>query len=421
MLSNISTYKTIGIFGMGREGIALKTFLPTICPNATLVEIGEENIADLHRCDIVFKSPGVSLYRPEIQSLIQSGIPVTSSTNLFMHLKKPTQKIIAVTGTKGKSTTSSLLYHTLKQLGISVGFGGNIGVPLIDLLSQNVEWIVAELSSYQCADFMGNVDVGLLLNLYPEHLQWHETHERYYADKIKMIRQSNCQIVNALDPKTKDYLPDLNPVFFNHENGIHVQNGFFMNGAEALFPITSLHLIGYHNALNACAVLTVIHQMGLDVRACESAFQTFQSLPHRLQQVGQMNGITFIDDSISTTPETAIAGLSSFPSDRSITLIAGGQDRGQDFTELVAYLSKHKNRIQLITLPDTGKRLFELAQRAGIPSFYVDTMQQAVQLSKNITPNDGIVLLSPAAPSYNLYKNFEERGADFKKHAMNEG
>ncbi len=411
-------HKKIGIFGMGREGKALKDFLSQHLIESTLIEIGEGNVSDLGECDVIFKSPGVSLYRSEIQRLIKKGTPVSSGTNLFMRLKNPMQKMIAITGTKGKSTTSSLLYHTLKYFGIHVGFGGNIGLPLIQLLKEDYDWIVAELSSYQCADFVGTPNIAVLVNLYPEHLQWHGTHEQYYVDKINMVRQAKVCFINAENKKSLEYAKDLSARFFNDKNTIHVENGFFMNANDLLFSTSSLNLIGEHNLSNACAVLSVIQQMGLDLKKCEDAFRSFQSLPHRLDKIAEINGVLFVDDSISTTPETALAGLKSFSQTAPMTLIVGGQNRGQDYTVLIDYLVLNRHRIKLITLPDTGKIVYEMARASGIETYYFDTMEQAVKKAKIITPMGGIILLSPAAPSYNMYQNFEERGNDFKKWAM---
>lgn len=411
-------HKKIGIFGMGREGKALKDFLSQHLIESTLIEIGEGNVSDLGECDVIFKSPGVSLYRSEIQRLIKKGTPVSSGTNLFMRLKNPMQKMIAITGTKGKSTTSSLLYHTLKYFGIHVGFGGNIGLPLIQLLKEDYDWIVAELSSYQCADFVGTPNIAVLVNLYPEHLQWHGTHEQYYVDKINMVRQAKECFINAENKKSLEYAKDLSARFFNDKNTIHVENGFFMNANDLLFSTSSLNLIGEHNLSNACAVLSVIQQMGLDLKKCEDAFRSFQSLPHRLDKIAEINGVLFVDDSISTTPETALAGLKSFSQTAPMTLIVGGQNRGQDYTVLIDYLVLNRHRIKLITLPDTGKIVYEMARASGIETYYFDTMEQAVKKAKIITPMGGIILLSPAAPSYNMYQNFEERGNDFKKWAM---
>ena len=382
------------------------------------MDISEDELAPLDKCDVVFKSPGVSLYRPEVQKLIRRGIPVLSGTNLFMEMRDPHQKLIAITGTKGKSTTSSLLAHTLKTLGVNVGLGGNIGIPLVELLNKHYDVVVAELSSYQCADFHGTPDIAVLLNLYPEHLQWHGTHACYYADKINMVRQAKASVYNFLDEKTKMFIGTQNPVYFNSKSDIHITNGFFMDGRQKLFPISSLNLIGEHNALNGCAVLTVIKLLGYDLKQAESAFRTFQSLPHRLENIWQVNGITYVDDSISTTPETAVAGLKSFDENRRITLIAGGLDRGQDFTCLIDYLAENKGRIFLITMPDTGDALYQLARGKGIGAFQAFTMEQAVTKAKSVTPAGGLVLLSPAAPSYNMYKNFEARGDDFKKWVL---
>lgn len=381
-------HKHIAIWGMGREGQAVKEALQKHVPTASIIEINEANVDYLFKAQLLIKSPGVSLYRPEIIKAKEQGIIVTSGTNLFMANKNPSTKVIAVTGTKGKSTTSSLMAHTLKTYGFKVRLGGNIGVPVVDFVDEPADYVVAELSSYQCADFEGTPDVSVLLNLYPEHLQWHGSHEQYYADKRHMWEQGLWQLDNR-------------------ENNIHIKNDFFCDGEKQLFPISSLNLRGVHNAQNACAVLAVLKYLGLDLSKAEQAFQTFEGLAHRLQIVAEQNGMTFVDDSISTTPETAICAMESFK-DRPITLLVGGFDRGQDYTELNRYIKKHG--VQAIALPTTGDRIET--------PHHVQTIKEAVALAKQITPTGGIVLLSPAAPSYNMYKNFEARGEDFKSNVL---
>lgn len=409
--------KHIGIWGMGKEGISAKQAISKYASPVSITEINEENLSEIFKCDILIKSPGVSLYRPEITEAKKQGIIITSGTNLFFANKNPHATVIAVTGTKGKSTTSSLLAYTLKTLGENVVLGGNIGVPLVDLVDSRADYIVAELSSYQCADFNGAPDIGVLVNLYPEHLPWHGTHDRYYQDKLTMVSQAKTQLLNALDDRTHKYTDSDNrfqkAIYFN--NTIHSDGAWFYEGDKKLFPCASLNLVGEHNRQNACGVLTVIRHLGLNLTDCEQAFKTFQALPHRLQTIGHKNGLTFIDDSISTTPETAIAALKAIGHEHPITLIAGGQDRGQDFSDLVDYIKNHPT-VQLITLPDTGGRLAEIAHKNGIPVSACKTMPEAVQTATEITPVGGTVLLSPAAPSYNMYKNFEERGTDFKNN-----
>ena len=375
--------KRIAIWGMGREGLAVKQALQRHVPSAELTEITEDNLDDIFKAQVLIKSPGVSLYRPEIIKAKEQGIIVTSGTNLFMANKNSNTKVIAITGTKGKSTTSSLLAHTLKAYGFKVGLGGNIGVPLLEFVDEPADYVVAELSSYQCADFEGHPDVSILLNLYPEHLQWHGSHEQYYADKQNMWKQGLWQLDNR-------------------ENEIHIREDYFYDGESQLFPISSLNLRGIHNAQNACAVLAVLKHFDLDLMQAEQAFKSFEGLMHRLQIVAEQDGLTFVDDSISTTPETAICAMESFK-DKTITLLVGGFDRGQDYTELNKYLKQ--NNVQAIALPTTGDRIET--------PYHVQNIKEAVALAKQITPKGGVVLLSPAAPSYNQYKNFEARGDDF--------
>ncbi len=412
------TSKTIGIWGMGKEGQAAFKALNRFAKPTQIITIDESNTDKLYECDVVIKSPGVSLYRPEIIKAQKRGIILTSGSNLFMTNKPDTTKIIGVTGTKGKSTTSSLLYHTLKTAGLNVAFGGNIGKPLVDLLSDDMpDFVVAELSSYQCADFTGQCDMAVLTNLFPEHLQWHTSHHRYYADKCHMVKQAEKSFINGQNETVKMYQSELSDTaFFNTTDTVHINNGLFYNGTEPLFDLGKLNLVGTHNAENACAVLSVALQLNIPLNKIEQAFQTFQSLPHRLQIIGTYNGITYVDDSISTTPETAIAAVKAFDNNRFITLIVGGFDRGQNFDTLINFLTPMKERIHLITMPDTGERAYISAVRENLSVTRAETMKRAVQVAKQVTPSNGIVILSPASPSYNSYTNFEERGTDFQKN-----
>lgn len=402
--------KKIGIWGMGVEGIAAKRAVEKYVVKPTVLEITEDNASDVFKCDVIIKSPGISLYRDEIRQARKKGIRITSGTNLFFANKNKTTKVIAVTGTKGKSTTSALIAHALRSFGFRTELGGNFGVPLIDLVETDVSFVVAELSSYQCADFAGAPDIGVLLNLYPEHLQWHGTHERYYADKLNMIRQCKSVIANGADKRT----PKLNAALFNVPAGFHVSGNAFCHQSKPLFSTDTLAVIGTHNAENACAVLAVVQSLGLNPERCAGAFATFKALPHRLQILGTTKGLTYIDDSISTTPETAIAALQAIDKGQPITIIIGGQDRGQDYAALSRFLVKHKKRMRVVTLPDTGKRI----KSRALKIIRAKTMAEAVKAAQKITPKGGTVLLSPAAPSYNMFRNFEERGAAFRKYAF---
>lgn len=411
--------KTIGIWGMGKEGVAAYQAVTRFARPKKIFTLDDDHLNHLKKCEVVIKSPGVSLYRPEIEDACKHGVSFTSGCSLFMANKPKNVDVIGVTGTKGKSTTSSLLYHALKIAGKSVAFGGNIGQPLLNLLLTEEKMpalVVAELSSYQCADFQGTCKYGILTNLFPEHLQWHQSHARYYADKCQMLRQAQKIFVNGKNKTVSAYLPALpGACFFNTPQTIHLKNGFFCQGEQTLFEQSALNLIGEHNAENACAVLSILQQLHVDTESAKKAFLTFQSLPHRLQTVGTYQGITFIDDSISTTPETTVAAIKAFDDGQPLTVLVGGFNRGQDFSTLIQFLSDTHSLVRLITLPDTGRQVYVLAQRAHLPATEAETIQEAVRIACQITPMRGRVLLSPGSPSYNQYKNFEERGLDFQR------
>ncbi len=412
--------KKIGIWGRGKEGLAtFKALIKKTTPK-DIIFIEEDNIQDIYTCDVLIKSPGISIYREEIKKAKEQGIYCTTPTNLFFQNKKEKTKVLAVTGTKGKSTTSSLLYHTLKSLGFKVKLGGNIGIPLIELVDADTDYIVAELSSYQSADLNGQIDIAILTNLYHEHLQWHQTHEQYYLDKINMLNQSKISIINALQQESIQRTSHLKRLFFNDTEGYCFKDGFFYNKNEKLFPTDILPLKGEHNLENASAVLTALNCLKINPRDAKEAFISFQALPHRLQILGEKEKILYVDDSISTTPETSLAAVKAFDNNGFITLFIGGFDRQQDYTVLINFLKQIKNRILLICLPDTGYSAFSLAQQEGIRAIKATSIQEGVLIAKKQTPKGGIVILSPGAPSYNQYKNFEERGDDFKKNIFNE-
>ena len=405
--------KVIGIWGQGKEGLAASQAIAKHCSGFEIVNINEDNTADIAKCQVLIKSPGVSLYRDEIKKAVENGIVVTSGTNLFFANKPDKLKVIAVTGTKGKSTTSALLYHTLQELGKKVELGGNIGRPLVDLVDSDADWAVAEMSSYQCADCQGSADIGILLNLYPEHLQWHGSHQRYWADKLHMITQAKTKLLNFKDKRIMEMTKGVAAEWFNNDNGIHLQNGSFYDGEQRLFAKDVLPLLGDHNAENACAVLSAIKLTGENLRECEEAFKSFKALPHRLTIVAEKDERTFVDDSISTTPETAIAALKALDKGQQLILIAGGFDRGHDYKELAEYLAQLGERVSLITLPDTGVRLGQAAKIKGVLVINAADMDEAVAEAWKMSKKSGWIILSPAAPSYNMYKNFEARGEDF--------
>ncbi len=424
--------KKIVIWGLGREGKAAGEFIRKQLPMQKLVFVdeapnaampdklraGDEVIrgsdgvkSALHDADIIIiKSPGVSLYHP---LMMGRQTPVTSLLNLWF-AEPRTATTICVTGTKGKSTTASLLAHTLNALGKKAVAVGNIGVPVTEVSGNDADFIIIETSSYQTADFSGACDIGILTSLYPEHLDWHKSLAAYYRDKLNLLAHSRVKIINAEAAETirQQNIALDDTISFNHPSGIHVKDGAIYDKAARVGTLQNKHLSRQHNLVNVCAVLTVIHQLGLDMAAALRGMEDFEGLPHRQQELGEKNGVLFVDDSISTTPQSAIAAMEAY-NGKPITLIAGGYDRGIDYSPLTDYV-RQKNIHAVICMGPSGQRIHDALEKTGAGHIYMSTsMPEAVALAKKYTPEGGVVLLSPAAPSYGMFKDFIERGEKF--------
>ena len=407
----------IAIWGEGREGNVVARLLETEGREYSFISDADKD--DLEQFSVVIKSPGVSVYKPEIIRAKKNGVYFTSATNLFLaeamcREKRPT--LIGITGTKGKSTTSALTAHILSGLGYKTFLGGNFGTPLLEALPtlDVYDFIVAEVSSYQAADLECGFDAALVNNLYPEHLNWHLSHEKYYQDKLNIFARTPKKIVNGADAKLAEMTKDMQVIAFNVTDateGFYLENGDVYKGNVKYLSGTELPLPGAHNLANLCGALTLIQALGVKAEPEKIAviLSSFKPLPHRLQIVAK-GDVCFVDDSISTTPETAMAALDVFAG-RPITLIAGGFDRGQDYAELAKKI--RQNNVKVVTLPDTGSRICAEVQKCGGEAYEAADMASAVRKAKEITPVGGVVLLSPAAPSYGVYKNFEERGKAF--------
>ncbi|HTW11406.1 MAG TPA: Mur ligase family protein, partial [Solirubrobacteraceae bacterium] len=360
----------------------------------------------LEHADVLVRSPGVSIYKPLIQEARANGLTVTTATGLWL-AEREGRHVIGVTGTKGKSTTATVIAHLLRQ-SMPVELAGNIGRAVIDLLdlAHDDTWVVLELSSYQIADLSTGPEVAVLTNLYREHTDWHGSEERYRADKLRLFD-----------------LPGVRAQFrYQHDRaGWHVDDqGAVRKGDVVVVAANQLPLRGAHNAANVATALGAIEAAGLPAPNLPDALDGLQALPHRLQTVHTSgDGSEWIDDSISTTPESTMAALNAFPS-RPIVLIAGGQDRGQDYRELGELIAARGADTQLILLPETGARLGEAARAHGHAQDRMSTagdMREATLRAGELVGPGSVVLLSPAAPSYNAYRNFEERGDDFAAHA----
>jgi UDP-N-acetylmuramoylalanine--D-glutamate ligase len=384
------------ILGYAREGKTSEAWLKANFPDLEIGIADQENDPDYlskqHEYDLVIKTAGLPGRLVERQ--------FTTATNIFFNLV-PRQNIIGVTGSKGKSTTSTLIYEMLKAAGKKVRLIGNIGKPMLESILEKPldkdELCVIELSSYQLEDLDISPHVAVATSLFPEHLDYHGSLELYYNAKRNITRFQNKSDVFIYSPAFSDL-------------ALWAEESL----AESITPkplpfgINNKSLRGDHMKANVALAYTVAAQFGVTAKQAEVVVEEFVGLPHRLMYVGSWNDIEFYDDSISTTPESAIAAIKAIPNVN--TIILGGVDRGYNFSQLESTLREYGVR-NLILFPESGEHM--LASEIGFNVLHTDSMKEAVEFAFKHTEKGKVCVLSPAAPSYNLFKNFEERGEAF--------
>lgn len=393
------------LWGTGVEGQAVISWWKRNLPSENLKIIEENNIPE--DAEIIIKSPGVSFYLPQIIEAKKRGVAFTSLLNIFFANLRYKPIVIGVTGTKGKSTVVSMLDFAIERLGKKVGLAGNIGTPPLDFLDQEVEYLVVELSSFQIMSLDYPLDYVMVTNISQAHTDWHLTYDNYRKDKLDILRHSQTiKILNYEDKWLKEVQAD-NILYYEKEDGFYVKDGTIFEKDNKL-EVPPLQIFGNHNLSNICGFLTVLKSLNLDYKKALDSLKDFAPLEHRLQKVYEKNGITFINDSIATVPESVIAAVNSFNED--IALIVGGFDNKPDYSELDKFISRNQKIKVALCLPDTGRMI------KGMKCIQVNSMREAVSMA--ITKlKRGVVLLSPAAQSFNMYNNYKERGHDFTKLA----
>ena len=405
--------KRILILGFGREGKSSLAFIQKYLPHATIgvadknaealkdlsgvaIYSGENYFDAINNYDIVLKTPGISLLGKDIDIS-----KITSQTDLF--LEELHSQIIGVTGTKGKSTTSTLIYLLLKESGRDAILAGNIGIPIFDIIEQitNKSIIVFELSAHQLQYIHRSPHIGILLNVFEEHLDHFGTFEAYRDAKLNIIRKMS----EADWAVTSDE--------FCYEAEAMMVRSLSYQYYDFGVDWEAIPLKGEHNRLNVKAALCAINAFGVPVDEVLPHLYTFHPLEHRQELVGTFGGVTFYNDSISTIPQATIAALQTI---KNVTfLLLGGYDREIDYTPLIDYLKKNPVKHILYT-GKAGNRMYEMLQHSGyqgdIKNF--KDLNEAFEIIKKLSENGDVCLLSPAAASYDQYRNFEERGSLFK-------
>ena len=416
--------KRAAILGFGREG---RVWLDILNKLSCCVEIavadmndvnaegvtllcGEDYLDRAKEYDVILQSPGVII---KDKLTAEEKAKILTQTELLLRLKPC--KIIGVTGTKGKSTTSSLIYHFLKANGMDTMLIGNIGVPPLERFEEMKPDTVAvcELSCHQLEFAKHSPDIAVLLNVFPEHLDHYTGFEAYKAAKENVYLHQNkgdLAIINA-DIQPKSFCGELVTASFGSEGDIKTDGGDILLCGEVI-PAERIQtrLLGKHNIYNVAVALKAAAAAGADVEKCLDSLPDFNGLEHRLERVAVIDGVEYVNDSICTIPEAAIAAVEAVGG--CDVLIIGGMDRNIPYTKLTEYLNTGAVK-NVILLPDSGWRIATSLDNEKFNVVKAKDLADAVKLAHGRATRR--VVLSPAAASYGFYKNFEERGKHFKE------
>lgn len=434
IIEKIKNADKVAILGFGREGNSTYNFIRKYLPNKIIYILDEKEISlddeytvykkynrtteDLIEFDLIIKTPGISLKDIDIEKVKDK---LTSQIELLLEVNK--QNVIGITGTKGKSTTSSLIYNIIKDQGRKVFLVGNIGVPALDQIEEYKDaLIVTEMSSHQLEFIKTAPHIGIILNLFQDHLDHAGSVKHYHECKMNMLLKQTENDIGIFDAdnyylkeitKDIDFKQKILNVSNEKESDIYVEdNNIYLNG-NLLVNANDIkrNILGDHNLKNIMYALLVTSLLNLDFEKAYQTISEFKSLEHRMELVGTYKDIIFYNDSIATIPEAVINACKTLKDVD--TLIFGGQDRGIDYTSLIEYLNEGNIR-NLICMPTTGFNIADKLTNKNINIYKIETLEEAVTKAFEVTDKNKICLLSPAAPSYEYYKNFEEKGNAYK-------
>jgi UDP-N-acetylmuramoylalanine--D-glutamate ligase len=398
--------RRVGVWGTGVEGQATLRRLAAdgISPHAQVD--GDDGIDALASCDVVVKSPGISPYDEPARSLVGRGVELTGGLALWLE-DAPRDRVLCVTGTKGKSTTASIAGALATGLGARCLTGGNIGVPPWDPEAPEVDWWVIETSSHQAYDLRVGPRVVVVTSLGQDHLVWHHGEDAYVRDKLSLCTRPGVEVV--LVPAD--------------DAAIEAQSGL-LGGAVRRVPdseapwVDALGLLGDHNRRNALLARAALTDLGVpgadDDGRVAAAAAAYEPLRSRLTHVGSVGGVDFVDDSLSTNVLPTLAAVASFPG-RRVALLVGGQDRGIDYAPLAHGLAGRADLL-VVTMPDNGPRIAAAlaAHASGIEVLTSQDLSSAVEVAYAWAAPGGVVLLSPAAPSFDRFRDYADRADQFE-------
>jgi len=397
---------------------------------AVTLECGDFNSASLRAADLIAISPGIDRRTPAIAAAVAHGVPVTGDIELFAQAlpqavaRKP--KIIAVTGTNGKSTVTRMAGDICIAAGHATVVAGNIGTPVLDALTDIEEGrsaptaFVLELSSFQLETTASlDADAAAMLNVSEDHLDRYNGIDEYTAAKARVFNGHGAQIVNREDARSVAMTQPGRAVWSfgtgapgtERAWGIERRGGqpTLMRGAHALMPVAELPVAGLHNAANALAAGALCHAIGIADAPIVAALRAYQGLPHRVEKIAVIDGVTYYDDSKGTNVGSTVAALNGFA--QPVVLIAGGEGKGQDFAPLRDPIARHARAVVLIGRD--REQIARAIEASGVAVERAATMDEAVQLARAASRPGDVVLLSPACASYDMFKNYGHRGDVF--------
>ncbi|VAW32868.1 UDP-N-acetylmuramoylalanine--D-glutamate ligase [hydrothermal vent metagenome] len=414
--------KQIAIWGFGVEGRATAQYLTKhkigfkilcrecevdnnyICITASI----DKKL--LNSFDVIIKSPGIS---PYTQLNKETKTPMTSPTAIWFANEKNTQ-VIAVTGTKGKSTTASLLAHILTSCGKTVNLVGNIGQALIASGSE-YDFIVLEASSFQIYD--GNIaaDIAVITNLFAEHVDWHCGSENYFRDKLQILDTAQIKIINGKDVTLGKLVDAKGVIYFNHASGFQVVDEALIYQKNQILNLSQVKLMGAHNLQNIGAALSVCLQLNLDIDLCLDAVKLFQPLAHRLQYLGKIGRNYAINDSIATTPIATLAAMETVDL-ATTTLLVGGYDRGNDWLDFAVAINAAPPKLLLLSGQNAGVIFQHLKSINAVFTYILcDNLTEAIYQAQLKSCSGSTILLSPGAPSFDQFDSYIQRGEFFEQ------
>lgn len=423
----------IAILGYGLQGRSAYEYWRegneiTVCDSDEQVKLPDDverhlrpdHLQGLDEFDLIVRSPIV--YPTDIVAANSPAIleKVTTGTNEFFKVC-PTKNIIGVTGTKGKGTTSTLIAKMLEADGKRVHLGGNIGIPPLDMLKNGIgpdDWVVLELANFQLIDLKYSPPIAVCLMVAREHLDWHADEAEYFAAKSQLFAHQDdddIAIYFANNEVSRQIASHGNgqKIPYFAEPGALVQSGSIKIDGQAVCRTNELKLLGKHNWQNACAAVTAVWQVTQNVEAMRSVLASFTGLKHRLELVRELDGVRYYDDSFGTAPETAIVAIEAFSEPE--VIILGGSDKGADYGELAAAVAQGNIR-KVLLIGEQAGRIQAALDAAGFTNYTTggENIKEIVATAREQAQPRDVVLLSPACASFDMFKNYKDRGEQFK-------